>query len=78
MGLFVGIYYGFIDWNSNTNALFDEAQMTNCICEECPKQHQRVICGWLLAGTPCAHPDWRAVWAALLAQLREREAADGG
>lgn len=58
--------------------------MVMCVYADCPVQKRYadggLICGWLQAGTPCAHPSWRDEWRALLARLREREGegAKGG
>ncbi len=33
-----------------------------CIVADCPAQHRRCGCGYLVAGTRCNHPYQRAEW----------------
>ena len=33
-----------------------------CPVADCPAQYRDCGCGYLIAETPCRHPDWRDEW----------------
>lgn len=44
-----------------------------CVVKECPVQHR---CGYLIAGTPCMHPEWRDKWRQKMAEKEKQEKED--
>lgn len=42
-----------------------------CIIADCPAQHRRCGCGYLVAGTRCNHPHQRAEWEQRMVENKE-------
>ncbi len=52
--------------------------MTRCVVDDCPAWRRPCGCGYLSAGTPCRHPRWRDLWAALTGNGADQRPADPG
>lgn len=51
-----------------------EEEPVVCIVADCPAQHRRCGCGYLVAGTPCRNPHQRDEWERKMADKENEEA----